>query len=157
MGEIGAEARNYIAKETMISIIMASLLSAGFCFLIFLGNDPIAFWGAGGFAFDFLPQTFMIGLLGTIIPTLLTRKRTKGRSLERLPRPTPRLPRPVIVRALAIAIAGTLLFVPLTVGGIHLAGIETFSFLSALAIKVTYGAVVALLLTPLIVRQALSD
>jgi len=51
--------RSYLLRETAISMGINAVLSAVFVFLIFRGKTKIGLWGAGGLAFNFVPQTFM--------------------------------------------------------------------------------------------------
>jgi hypothetical protein len=139
--------RRYLATETAISVVINVALSAVFAWAMFAGRDAIAASGAKGFAVDFLPQTFMISLMSVVVPTLLTRKRLSAGRLSGVEVSPP--PWPLWMRAPLMAIAATLLLggsaallsLALTPNGLQ--------FSALLPIKLVYGAVVAILMTPL--------
>jgi hypothetical protein len=76
--------------------------------LVFGGRTFIEAAGPRGFAVDFLPQTFMVTFMSTLIPTWLTRRRVRAGLIQKLPAPVSRLPRSLILRALAFALVATL-------------------------------------------------
>jgi hypothetical protein len=150
--------RRYVAIETAISVVINVGFSALFFYLVFGRSEHIELWGPHGFALDYLPQTFMVTLMGVIVPTILTRKRVKGgRVARRESALGARLPRGLILRA--ILLAGVACVV---LGGV--AVWVTASFWSGepahsnlLALKMAYGGVVATVMTPIGLIAALSD
>lgn len=75
-------AQSYIRRETGVSIVINSVLSLLFFFLVFGMDDPIPVWGMGQWVFDFLPQSFMIALMSTLVPGYLTAKKLKAGQLS---------------------------------------------------------------------------
>ena len=147
--------RRYVAAETAISVVINVALSAAFAWAMFGGRDVIAAGGAKGFAVDFLPQTFMISLMSVVVPTLLTRKRLSSGRLDGVEVSRP--PLPLWMRAPLMAITATLL-----IGGASTLLSPTLApnglgFWALLPIKLIYGAVVAILLTPLGLVLALRE
>jgi hypothetical protein len=74
--------RRYILVETMISVIINTVISIGFVFLAFGGQDRVA---VAALIPDAIPQSFMIGLMSTVVPTLLTRRRVRSRTIATMP------------------------------------------------------------------------
>jgi hypothetical protein len=146
----------YIAIETAISLVINVALSAAFAWLMFHGRDPIAFASSNGFGIDYFPQTFMIGLMSVVVPTLLTRRRLKAAKLQPAMGRV-RLPSRLIIRAPFVAVIATVVLggaaFLLSMGLLPL----SVSFSKLVAIKLIYGAFVALAVTPVGLRAALRD
>ena len=117
--------------------------------------------------FGILPGTFNFTCLVTLVLTLVVRRRVKtgvvGRSAdgEGL-RVGSALPANVALRALVLALAATLSAVPLTAGALW-CGVQAglippvWSKLGMLVFFVVYFVVLALAITPIVVRRALRD
>lgn len=132
-----------IVRETCISIVINGAISAGIGLLLFGLDRPVP---STALAWDFLPQSFMIALMGTVVPALLLRKRL-GVSA-----------RDILRRAVATAVAAALL-----PGA--LAALLTRIFITGsmdagdvLLLKAVYGATLAAVVTPImliaLVRQS---
>lgn len=132
-----------IVRETCISIVINGAISVGICLLLFGLDRPVPSTAS---AWDFLPQSFMIALMGTLVPALLLRKRLGFGVRDILP------------RAVAMAVAAALL------PGI-LAALITRIFINGsmdagavLLLKAAYGASLAAVVTPImliaLVRQS---
>jgi hypothetical protein len=153
---LGAEQRRFLIVETVVNSILSGLLSAGFVWLIFGGRDLIPLWGTNGLAFDLVPTVFMITLMMTLGLTLFTRLRcSKGRAPMMEGRS--RLPRNVVLRALAMALAATIIVVPLSVGLLALIGPQTWTYSAVMLFKIVLGVVLAAIITPVIVAGAMRD
>ena len=147
----------YILVETAISMVINAAISACFAWLVFGGRADIALWGAGGLAFDFVPQTFMIAMMSVVVPTMLTRRRIGAGAVRPRRGPPSRLPSNLFVRALLVALVATV-----ALGGVATAALAaTWSgpvgFTAALPLKIAYGAAVALVVTPFALKAALGD
>ena len=148
---------HYVAVETGISVIINVAISAGFMFLVFGHADSIDLWGPHGLALDFVPQTFMITLMSVVVPTLLTRKRLAGGQITRR---TPRVrqwPKNLALRASLLAVGTTLVL-----GGaatLLLASLwsEPVPFWHVFAGKLAYGALAAVIATPVGLFLALTE
>ena len=144
--------RGIVRRETAISVAINVAMS-GVVFVAMFGthgNIPVDGWG--GFAVDFVPQAGAVGLMGSLIPGLLTRRRVRR---GEIPAAIGRGGAPVVEHALLAA-----LFAAAGFGGIAMLcftnfGPETLGFPPALAIKLCFGACVALAMTPYAVRDAL--
>jgi hypothetical protein len=147
----------YIATEVAISALINGALSLLAAWLVFGGRQSIEAAGPQGFAMDFLPQTFMVTLMSTLVPTWLTRRRVRSGQIGKLPQAASRLPQNVALRALALALASTAL---LGVGAMALAPVvlEGAVLLTGLlALKVAYGVVISVPVTGFALRAALAD
>ena len=131
--------RRIILRETLVSVAINAVISAGFFFATFGLPTPIP---AEALGLDFLPQSFMVTLMGCLIPSLLVRRQS-GQSA-----------RPIVLRALLIAVlvlvvaGGGAMLVCMALGG-------DWAALPALVIKVLFGALLAAIATPVAVAAAL--
>jgi len=144
--------RGLVQRETAISVAINVVMS-GVVFIAMFGtrgNIPVDGWG--GFAVDFVPQAGAVGLMGSLIPGLLIRRRVRR---GEIPAAVGRGGSPVLEHALLAA-----LFAAAGFGGVAMLcftnfGPETLAFLPGLAIKLCFGACVAFAMTPYAVRDAL--
>jgi len=148
-------AQSYIRRETGVSIVINSVLSLLFFLLVFGMRDPIPTWGMGQWVFDFLPQSFMIALMSTLVPGFLTAKKLHAGQIAPIDYRSS-LPRNLIARALVLAIASAAMGTALVAGIVTITGVEALPHLAALVLKVIYGALLAILVTPLGLRAALA-
>jgi len=146
--------RRYVAVETVISMVINTLISVGFVYLAFGGTGWIA---TAALIPDALPQSFMIALMGTIVPALLTRKRMRAGIVDGLDRQVPKLLRSLPALALLVA------FVAAIAGlAVHAAVLINFapnglSFGTALAFKAIFGGMLAGIVTLATLPLALAE
>lgn len=128
------EETRFLTIEAITSGAINAVLSIAFAAAVFAGHPIIPATGAGGFAPDVLPQTFMVTLMGTAVPSLIVRGRLRS---GRLPGFESVEAGPLWRRALGAAIAVTVV-----AGGgafaISLAA-PPLSFAALLALKAAYG------------------
>jgi hypothetical protein len=133
-----ASLRTMVVRETIISAVINSVLSALFFLLLFGTRGPVATAALGP---DFLPQAFMISLMGTLIPGLLTAKRLGHRAKK-----------PILIRAVATA------FLSMVVAGgtawliCHAIAPGSIDHVTALIVKIAFGAALSLVVTPVAVH-----
>ena len=149
--------RQHLLRETAISIVINGVLSALFVWLLFGGISQVPLWGTGGLPFDFLPQTFVITLMATLVPTAIMRKKLRDGKLTRLVGSVRSLPRNLLLRALLLAIVVTPVAVGLSILALAAAWSGSLGFVPVLILKVVYGAVLALLVTSFAIRTAMAD
>ena len=154
---MNAAARAYLAREVLISLLINAILSALFVWLVFGTVSVVPVWGAGGLAFDFLPQTFMISLMSVLVPSALTRRRRRGGAVERCEPFLPWLPRNLFLRALSVAVVSTILFSSAGALLLDAAASEPVPIAIVAAFKTAYGALVAIIVTPLALCVALGE
>jgi len=147
----------YIATETTFSIVINVVISALFMVLVFGRSNGIELWGGHGLAVDFIPQTFMITAMSVLVPTLLTRQRIKRGVLVRSPGERPRLLGNLALRVVAIAIVMTVALGAIAVLILNALWTRPLGFWEAFPMKLLYGAVVALIATPIGLYIALSE
>jgi hypothetical protein len=127
-------------------------------FAVFWGLKRIDLWGPHGLALDFVPQTFMITLMSVLVPTALTRKRLReGRIAGYASTRATRWPRSIWARALLIAAALTVMLGGAAVWILSASWNGPLPYWRAFPLKLLYGALVALIATPLGLRIALSE
>lgn len=145
----------YVRRETAISAVINAAFSALFFWLVFGGVDPVPLWGRGNWVFDFVPQGFMVALMSTLVPGALAAKALRAGAIHAAGRGNG-LPGALIPRALVLAVGaaalGTAVMAVITV----LSGVAELRATTAAAVKVGYGAALALLVTPLALRRALA-
>ncbi len=144
-----------LATEAAIGIVPNALVSALFVWLLFRSAAAIPLWGMQGVAFDLVPTTFMLTLMTTFALTLIVRaRRRKG-----LARATgaARLPRHLVLRAVALALLLCVVFVPATVLLLAATWGGDWSYGQMMVFKIVYGVAVGLIATPLVVLAALRD
>jgi hypothetical protein len=152
---VTAAHRQYLAIEASIGSAISAALSLAFCFLVFGGQQPVPVGGLGGLIVDALPQSFMVALMSSLVPTLLTRRRVRagvipGREGRR------GLPAQALLRALMFACCTA------GIGGLLTAVILSFGpmdwpFATVAAAKTTYGALLGGGVAALATRAALAD
>lgn len=143
----------YLLKEATVSALINAIISTAFFFGFFSGIDPIPIWGKGGYALDFLPQSFAVALMSALVPGLLARKAIAAGRFGAMG--APRLSR-VFMRSVAWAIAGLVAGAGLATIVLLLTGVNTVSALSGLALKIVYGALLGALVTHRSVAALLS-
>ncbi|WP_295639197.1 hypothetical protein [Novosphingobium sp.] len=147
--------RAYIRRETAISMAINAALSLAFYLAVFRGTDPVPLWGLGNWVFDFVPQSFMIGLMSTLVPGALTAGRLRKRAVSLLDSATA-LPRRLGIRALLLALVSAIGGTIMVAAATRVAGIQQLGALAAGLLKVIYGAALAAIVTPIGLRAALA-
>lgn len=146
--------RRYVRAETAISAAINAALSVAFVVALFRGQALVA---VGGLVRDALPQSFMVALMGTAVPTVLTRRRVRAGAVAPLPRGGVPLPANLAARALLVA---------LVVAGVAVAAQALLlpsllppavPFGAVLAGKALYGGLLGAGVTRVALRAALGD
>lgn len=127
-----------VVRETAISVVINMVLSALFFVAVF-ARGPVRLADIGP---DLVPQSFMVALMGSLVPGLLTARRA----------PTGRRG-PIVVRSFVVA-----LIAAVVIGGggwLLLRGSSAvIAYPAALAARVVLGGLLAALVTPFAVRHA---
>ncbi|MEO7691013.1 MAG: hypothetical protein ABIS51_17155 [Sphingomonas sp.] len=148
------EATSYIRRETRVSIAVNAVLSLAFYVLFFGTSRRAAIGGIGGLSFDFIPQSFAITLMSTLVPGLLTMGKLARGQLTPQPGQSP-LPRSLLLRSLLLAagaaLAGAVVALMVTLGW----GSSTLAWHTGAGIKILYGALLAWIVTPFGLRATL--
>jgi hypothetical protein len=149
---VHAETSRYLARETLVSAAINAAISVGFFLLVFQRVDPVPVWGMGNYAFDFVPQSFAIGLMATLVPGLLCRKaivegRIAGSSAS------PVAPRVMAARAVRNAILAVLAGAGVCALLLWTAGAGALAHTPAFVLKVLYGAALGGLVTRITLRR----
>lgn len=144
----------YLLVETAVGAAINGVLSIVFAILVFAGQPMVS---VSALATDTLPQSFMIALMATAVPTALTRRRVAAGAIPARTGPTTRLPRRVVLRALAVAIvvAGVATIVAKVALPLMLPTYVPFA--AGLAGKAVYGTLLGAGVTWLAARAALAD
>ncbi|WP_343525462.1 hypothetical protein [Sphingomonas sp.] len=143
---VRALTRGELAKEAAISATINAVITLGFYFGMFHGLAAVPVWGIGGFAYDFLPQSFMVTLMGTAIPGMIWSRRRAGA----LARP---LVVAVLARVLAFAVAALVLGSGAWLLVLWASGAAWIGFMPGLAIKIVYSVALSLVVTPAMLHR----
>lgn len=149
-------------RETLTCMLVNAALASAIVWVLYRNVSPIPLWGPAGGVFGFLPGTFMFTLLFTAAITLVVRGRVRSGAIRRLgesegPGLGAMLPRNVALRALALALACTIVLVPLAFGLLWLLSPAQLSFGTVLALNVAYFVLLAAVVTPIAVWRAMRD
>lgn len=147
--------RDYVRRETSISIVINVVLTV----LIFVGvfgvGHSVSVWGVGNWVFDFLPQSFMIALMSTLVPGALTSRKIAAGKLARAANAS-RLPDRLVLRALFLAVASAIVGTAIVALGAFALTVDALGFFPALAFKMAYAVLLAAFVTPIGLRAALA-
>lgn len=161
MHTLSDEQRRYLKIETAINAFVNAVISALFAWLFFRNVPVVPLWGEMGMAVDLIPTVFMITLVPAIPMSLVTRRRVRSRIVAPIDRRDfpmlSLLPGNVVLRAILLALAATIVLVPLTVTILWVLGIFEMGFAPFVAFKIAYGVLVSLVTTPVVLLAALSD
>ena len=154
-----AEQRRYVAFETALAVLINSLLSLVFGLALSQGVERVPVRGMHGAAMDFFPQVFMITFATTLVTTLLTRKRIRAGKVAAMRGGRAGLlkdaPRPALVRAVLLALVLALVLAPLSATVLYIGGFDSIPVSVFLVMKVVYGAVLASVIAPPVIRSAM--
>lgn len=146
----------YIRRETIVGVVISVAITLLFFLIVFGFSGPVEVWGPGKFVFDFLPQAFMIALMATLAPGLITERKIRRGDLQMIDERS-RLPKSLPFRAALIAITAAGVSVALFSGLFLVSGVTGLGWLAALAIKLLFGGALAAIVTPLGLKAALSS
>jgi hypothetical protein len=146
----------HMLRQSVVSAIMTMMMNSLMTFVLLYNGSAIPTWGTSGAVFDLLPTTFMSILMSTVMPGILTEKAVRSGELRGLPIKGRAVPGNVFVRALILAMMGTIVFGWLFAMAFFMLGIGSISFAAMLALKAIYGTLLGWFAAPVAVRQALA-
>jgi uncharacterized membrane protein SpoIIM required for sporulation len=154
--------RRYVRRERLAGSVFNAAIAIFSTYLIFSNVDVIPLWSKDGIAFDLVPTVFMLTLFGNLVVSLLAHKRLKEgmvRPIEdgRVGLAARTLPRNLLVRLLIVAVAMTVVMVPLSILLLHALGIDSMSYHQYLVFKACYGPAVGALSVAIVIEAALID
>lgn len=146
----------YIRRETGVSMVINAVLTLAFFLLVFgRGGAAVPVWGVGAYVFDFVPQGFMIGLMGSLVPGALAGKARRAGKVAALGVASP-WPANLILRSLLLALCGALAGVVLSGAALTLLGLAQLPWGTGLAAKLVWAGLLAAMVTPVSLRKALA-
>lgn len=145
----------HIRRETLVSVVINTLLSLAFFILVFGLGGPVDMWGAGNWVFDFIPQSFMVAFMSVMVPGILSQRKSSAGTLAPLPNNS-RLPERLVFRALLLAVSSVIIGGTVVAMSVAIAGVLALAYPAALTLKLIYGAGLAAIVTPVGLRAALS-
>ncbi|KPF80713.1 hypothetical protein IP70_25065 [alpha proteobacterium AAP38] len=121
-----------LAREVAVSIAINSALNLGFTWLAFHGVDRVS---VDALVIDLIPTAFMIALMGSVVPSLINRRRLS-------PLPSVRF---ILLRGVGLALLAAAVTVPLA--ALLLRGMAGLDWAQVLYLKLPLGAGIALAVT----------
>ena len=166
--DVLAAAQRLVRRETVVNLAVSAVLAAFVGWLIFRGDTAlVALAPPLGGVFGIVPGTFNFTLLVTLGLSMVIRKRVRAGAAPLLDASHAgtrwaRLPQPLSLRALTLAVLATLTFVPLTLLLVRVAigaGLlpAQWSFAGMLGFFVVYFVLLTWAVTPIVVWRALLD
>jgi hypothetical protein len=146
----------YIRRATATSLLINVTISAVMTWVMFSRSPVIFAWGMHGFALDFLPHTFMISLMSILAPGFAARKDLAAGRITAMPNAHSIWPDTLRLRGFIWAIMATLALVGSSIATVVLFHVTKLSFHELLIIKILYGALATLLVTPVGLRATLA-
>ena len=150
-----ASQRRYRRTEMVVAAAIDAVLSGVFVALLFGGQAEVPVAGWDGLIVDALPQTAMIALMSSLVPTVLTRRRTRRGSIA------PLLTASHWPASTACRIGAIVLLTTVLAGGLHAAllplGPSAWPLSAVFAGKILYGAMLGMAVAGFAVTAALGD
>lgn len=132
-----------VRTQTLISIVISMAVSAGFFLAVFGQAPQIAVRTLAGLAVDFVPQTLGAGFMAALMPALILRAQMSG-AMPEIGLPSIAA---IIGRALALAVLG-LGLAAIVIAVLWFGPWSTLPWRTAFALKVVYGGLIGLIITP---------
>jgi len=156
MARLSEVHRRYVRRETVVGVVINTLLSVAFALAVSRGA-PVALATA---AIDFGPQVFMVTFATTLAITLIARKRLGAGAIPALPReqggPLRWAPRNPLLRAVLFGALAAAVLAPLSAGLLLASGLDAVPATAFVLFKALYGALLSFAVAPAIVRAALA-
>ncbi len=163
MGKLESIQRQFLVKETIISIFINAVLNFAITFFMFRSRDAIMFWGKGGLFFDLIPATFFTTFFMALVLTPVIRSRIQKGTAPAAPWDRSEhlilrfLPGGLFIRAIVVGIFALLMLLPVSTGLLAFLNVFPILFKEMLILKTCYGALIGLLISPIIVIGAMAD
>jgi len=150
-------AESYLKRESIVGAVISTVFGIAFFFIFFGFSGPVAVWGPGNYAFDFIPSGFFLVFFATVVPGFLTKMKLAKGQLSPFQGSTTRLPRNPILRGIVLGVisavcCGVLGF--LAMKGI---GADTIPWAPAFVSKVIISLVVGYIGTRTGLKAALAE
>ena len=157
-GALPWEHCRHLLMQALIGVVITIAFNAPIVFLVFGSQEHIERWGPHGFAFDFLPQTFMAGFFTALALTMVTRHRVSTGKIASCNTLFSRcLPRHILVRSVVIAALATCVLAGTAICVTLLLWHGPLSFAKVLPLKLAYAGVIGLVVPPIVILAALGN
>ena len=152
--------RQYLVGQTIGGGVINLLLNAAIGYFAYRGLPRIPFSGTPSISGDLMVTAFVLPLLVCLIVTPLVRADVRngkvapagaGGLLARL------LPRVLPLRATALGLVAAAIIAPVTIWLLQALGTRDMSLGHFVLLKAVFGALLAVLVTPVVARRALMD
>lgn len=143
---------NYILREVLLSAVINAAISVAFFLAVFGTSGDVEVWGVGELVFDALPQGFAIGLMATLVPGLMARKKVMEGMLPGAA-PIPPSAASIALRALRNGAFAMLVGAGVWAGAAMALGIDRVDYTVAAGAKVAFGALLGTCITLVVLRR----
>jgi len=147
--------RCYMMRETIVSAIVNGVISTGIFLIIFGGIDPIPVWGIGSYAFDLVLQSFVVGLMASLVPGLLARKAAATAGFGALPVIVPDV-QYVFLKSLKNAVVAIIFVGGLCAFSLWFGQVNAIGNSDALIVKTAQGTILGAEVTYVMLHQIFS-
>lgn len=153
-----ANATRYLRTQAMTVAAFNGVMNFGYTAFLWRDRELVPFVGPDGAAMDLTMTAAVIGFLSTLFGTAAARaKLHQLPAVVGTPRWLTRLPRPIVLRSLALAlIAGVVLGTPVALSMRVLDGIA-LPPLAMSTVKLVLTVAISLVVVPWVVRAAAAD
>ena len=141
-------------RETATSMMFNAAFSFGFAWLLFRSSGVAT---KQELILDALPQSFFVAFFGALIPGWLARRTIASGKMPPTPTRASRLPHNLFLRAIALALVATIAGVLLHVLVLTGLGINQLASAIVLIYKPVYGALLAMVITPVALFAVLAE
>lgn len=162
---MAADVQAHLKKEAVIGGVSNAVFNGLIAWLILRAGPDLEWGGAHSFTVDIVATAFLLPFIVAAIVVPLQRRRLNKGDLQpmalasgsRLQSVADRFPYGAIKSALVFGLVGMLIFAPVTLLGLYLAGIETFTPAGYAVFKGIWAGVMAAVLVVIMVLVALRD
>ena len=152
-------ANDYIKRETFIgAIVNGILVSSVFC-LMFGVRAPVPVWGMGQFAFDFVPQTFIMVIACSLVASMMAKSaKLKGKiGTEGLRNGLPFLPKNLFLRCLLIGVTASTIVSTVMAMIFWMVDATTLNWSIAFTLKASLAVIISAIATNIAITKALNE
>lgn len=154
--------RRFMAQEVLVAAAVNAVINIAAANLVFAGRDQIPTFGMDGVAFDLIPTSFFTAFLMVVMLSPILGKRMARGGIPRpdhdtLPSLIRWLPHSVLSRSIVLGVGAILIAVPPTAAILVYWGGVSLSFSATVTFKAIFGAVLGMLLCPLVVFPVIAQ
>ncbi|WP_345335637.1 hypothetical protein [Ferrimonas pelagia] len=157
------QTKTHIKKDVALNVFLNVVLNAGISWMLLKGGETLIWGGDKGFVGDLLATAFLMPFIVTLIMIAVQRKKVRAGKRDAVALNTgaplmsllARFPRSLFKNGLLFGGAGMLILAPITLLGLWIVGVETFSPGTYSVFKGLWAGVIAGILVPMMILVGL--